>query len=463
MNLKKLFPFDVVAKESRILIYGWGDYGRCYAEQIKITHWCHIVAISDRNKKESEYQYVKPSEIKNISDLDYIIIAMENIENSYEVYNYLLDQGIDVGQIWNNNMLTDKSPITYSYASNAIIKIRCICFAGFGDLLLTLLLIQKMKEVFDGKIEITMATKLTQYVSLFDFVDNVENYDKHVKEFDEHNFDICLVVDSNSVLVKYMNQKKIEILNKKLYEYCRSVIENDKRIFGGIIANNTYQRVNYNLLHGLNRIEGMDPLRKLGLGRQDVLKLPQFYYTHEDIKELLTGNCYITINRDMDIRKIEDVKLWPIEYYVSLINMIKNKYNSLKIVLIGNRCADEIREVADVDLTGRTTLSDLHCILRNSKVHIGSEGGLIHLNHFLGGKSLVIFGPTNPEYFGYTENINISNNVCPIKCEWLVKDWFERCARGDEYPRCLYSISPKAVMQQLEENVFNKIYETMRL
>ena len=108
----------------------------------------------------------------------------------------------------------------------------------------------------------------------------------------------------------------------------------------------------------------------------------------------------------------------------------------------------------DINLIEKTSLPDLAGLLQNARLHIDCEGGLVHFRHALrGGKSIVIFGPTSPEFFGYSENINLRSSACPIPCEWLVKNWQDNCLRNSSKKSCMLNLHPEHVISELVKNL----------
>ncbi len=64
---------------------------------------------------------------------------------------------------------------------------------------------------------------------------------------------------------------------------------------------------------------------------------------------------------------------------------------------------------------------------------------------------MVFFGPTDPKFFGYPENINLSTDACMERCEWLTDDWTKNCARGLKVPVCMSSITVEMAFIKLSE------------
>ena len=88
------------------------------------------------------------------------------------------------------------------------------------------------------------------------------------------------------------------------------------------------------------------------------------------------------------------------------------------------------------------------------QVNIDNEGGNVHLRHALnGGISAVIYGPTAPEFYGYSENINLRGNGCKYPCEWVINNWQANCARGFESENlpCMNSLTPEIVFNNIKK------------
>ena len=111
-------------------------------------------------------------------------------------------------------------------------------------------------------------------------------------------------------------------------------------------------------------------------------------------------------------------------------------------------------ENTDLNLLGKLSFNQLSFLLQNSLCLISGEGGLVHLNHFLKGKSFVIFGPTDPIFYGYKENINFQNSKCNEHCQLLGKNFLEKCPLDlsqNNYLNCMKYVDYKDVFYKLCE------------
>lgn len=171
---------------------------------------------------------------------------------------------------------------------------------------------------------------------------------------------------------------------------------------------------------------------------------------------------YITINTGYDELYTGDrpsagklpTKVYP--HNEELVGLIKKRFPDIVVVQIGTAGTSIDLESADLNLVGKTSLQSVAHILSKSMLHIDSEGGLVHLMSSLGGKSCVIFGPTNFEFFSYPSNINIGPSYCG-NCWWLNPDWMARCARGYDTPKCLSDTAPRDVFGAIESYLDMKL------
>lgn len=169
----------------------------------------------------------------------------------------------------------------------------------------------------------------------------------------------------------------------------------------------------------------------------------------------LYNKKFITLQRGINpkLGTNENNKLWPLPYFNELIKKIKTEFPEYVIVQLGEsaeHCAtlDEV----DLNLLGCTTWDDIKILLKNAYFHIDGECGMVHLRKALNaGPSLVFFGPTPVELFGYDGNFNMCSNACSHWCAELRDDWEYHCTLDLEKAPCMYSITPDIAMDTIRE------------
>jgi ADP-heptose:LPS heptosyltransferase len=107
---------------------------------------------------------------------------------------------------------------------------------------------------------------------------------------------------------------------------------------------------------------------------------------------------------------------------------------------------EQLIQGVDVDLRGRTSLTETAHVLRYAQVHVDTEGGLVHLARAVGTASVVAFGPTSVEFFGYAEHVNVAASECG-NCWWTAKDWSSRCPLDASSVACMESHSAERICQ----------------
>lgn len=95
-----VFPFDIVEKNSSVILYGAGTVGQAFYRQIKQIDYCNLVAWVDKNYGAYPIYNVKsPEEIGKLFAYDYIVIANASELAVKEITEWLLDRGVEAKKI----------------------------------------------------------------------------------------------------------------------------------------------------------------------------------------------------------------------------------------------------------------------------------------------------------------------------------------------------------------------------
>jgi ADP-heptose:LPS heptosyltransferase/SAM-dependent methyltransferase len=141
-------------------------------------------------------------------------------------------------------------------------------------------------------------------------------------------------------------------------------------------------------------------------------------------------------------------KCWIYEHWVELVQLLKLRYPSLRIVQLGGQNSRPITGV-DINLINKTNLNQVAWLIKQASFHIDGDSGLVHLAKAMHTKCIVMFGPTNLDFFGYSQNINIKPRECG-DCWWETPTWLGECPRGLVEPACMKSILPREVLEVVE-------------
>lgn len=158
---------------------------------------------------------------------------------------------------------------------------------------------------------------------------------------------------------------------------------------------------------------------------------------------------YITIHDGYDVTQstveYRATKSWGLDKWRILVGKVKARFPWINIVQLGSAKSRRIPGV-DYDLTGSLSIRQSLNVLASSALHIDGDSGLVHAAWAFGVKSVVMFGPTPQEFFGYDENRNIGPSRCG-GCWWLTNTWMDQCPLYAS-AECMDSVSAFKVAEE---------------
>ena len=102
----------------------------------------------------------------------------------------------------------------------------------------------------------------------------------------------------------------------------------------------------------------------------------------------------------------DNKKRWPEERFTGLIHSLMAE-KSRKIVLVGDHNDAKISEKilaslpgGVLDLCGRTSLKELGLVLKQARLAIVNDSGIMHLASYIDTPVIALFGPTDPRCYG---------------------------------------------------------------
>lgn len=464
-----LFPFEKIPAGKKILIYGAGDLGYDYYQQILISSYCKVVAFIDREPTKRNIPGIQIYSAEKIPDLeyDYIIVALKAGANMSAVVKALTDMGVNENRVvWSgirdpismDGFVDDNvepEDALFAYSNPELVSVAMKFGPGIGDLIIRKKFVNAVGEISD-KIQIDIYAPLSREVfeAFYADCDFVNSYiqdggSKYAANCNK--YDIALqpsyIVGIDGIELDRIANKSERVADvfrkaqKSIYEYgLRPNPEYQKRIH--------YERSKFT---GYNCITAFNYTGICNISDM-IVEIPLNTRFLKDFNKLDLGK-YITINYGNDFIRGNDgtnrivSKQWPFIYFEKLTGLIKEQYPGLNIVQLGIKGVDKIKG-ADYYILGEH-IEIVKYVLKNSILHIDIEGGLVHIATQLGTKCVVLFGPTPVFYFGYPENINIVSEACDY-CLSLYDDQY-RCAKGYDRPECMFSITPEYVMEHIKQ------------
>ena len=456
-----LFPFSSVKRDSRIIIYGAGAVGQAYLYQVRLTKFCEIICMIDRNFSRYTGLSVNVLPVDALKKISYdaIVIANESPSVSREVIELLKEKFfvpdnkivyernyvLPVPVISDTQNFIPEEELAFQMRGKFAIAIKLN--GGFGDYIIRKNNIREVSEwnhdilldiyVNNGKLDFS-STLFGDIANINRIIDtNAEYHAKMEKYLAAFYFD-------NMLLVDFINESALLDIPPDLREKLRQV-KNAYMQYGiesgGILYSLHYARCEKD---GLNCYTSYNRYGAFHVNESKT-SIPLDIKFESEFMELNLKN-YITLNYGWDKSAGSEnvsAKVWPLEYFKRLAALIHNEFSNVKLVQIGMKDSPII-DCCDDYILGKN-IELIKYVLRGANLHIDSEGGMTHLATQLGTKCVVMFGPTPINYYGYESNMNLVSDVCS-NCCWFVPDYIS-CYRNLKKPDCMYSISPERVME----------------
>ncbi len=356
-------------------------------------------------------------------------------------------------KICSHMISTSIKSFTYSFQNNkkssTKLKILFKLDGGLGDIIIGLNFITYFYRRF------CINTKNIIYV----YADNIHILKELAPDFiivkektNIKEYDLTISI-MRCIDVKYADINKIATLSKDLFDFISKYVKfyEDNNLFINLspyrdsITNNIFSS-------SIKRWHQPDILDLFNMQEEFILpvKVENF---HTLQKKFNLKDKFITISREVGHENLsEGTKLWSLENYRNLVEKIKNHFPDYQIIEVGTGKGERIGNT-HLNLAGKTSLSEIKVLMKYARLHIDIEGGLTHLRHLVqGGKSVVLFGPTSPEVYGYSENINICSKACPIHCEFYFMNWQKGCHLQANH-NCMKSITSEMVFNEIKKEL----------
>ncbi len=328
-------------------------------------------------------------------------------------------------------------------------------FGGLGDTIIAYNYIQNLSRYLDMPLDVVIVGKNASLSYIFfDFT--------ILREFTcNEDFDIVISLVRFPKIDYVNNQKKFPEKWLHLFEIYNDFRDRNSKLFNNCPENDGVGNSITEIM-GKRRFQQPDIGNILSLDLTNEISLPIYGDEKQILQKFgLEKRDFITINRGCEGsgENFECTKMWPLENYETYIKSLKQRFPKICFIQVGVNC--KRIESVDVDLTDKTTLEELKVILKHAIVHIDNEGGLVHMRHFLNaGPSIVLFGPTSVNFYGYPENLNLKKTTCPHCCEWLDNQWLSYCIRSQSpQPVCMQQLTPKFVLEKSVHFLENQLYE----
>lgn len=327
---------------------------------------------------------------------------------------------------------------------------------GIGDVCMTRVFIKKLREIVPDA-SIVFAYDHKNIVDMV-FQDGLID-DFHSNKYIPEEFDL-VISGCHLLIYDFINRERIEKLAPQLLPIIEKGLD-VQRCFKPFATYTPYldgQLAEIAIANGGSRITNLGWFTGLDVQQNDPAPLAlDTNITNQTLCKLgLSNQPYITIhdgiNPHTDPSHGGRTRNWPRSYWHELVKQIKQEYPNLKIVQLGGKTSVSF-DFVDISLVGKTVIADLPHILKNTRLHVDGESGMVHLANLTQTPCVVLFGPSKAAYLGYSRNTNIQAPFCG-GCMNISKHWMTQCVLG--YPpekQCLASITPQQVFESVRKHL----------
>lgn len=454
-----LFPFEKVPHGSKILIYGAGDVGVEYLKQVLTSGYCQCLGFVDRSWDKLPRMIVNVYSPSSVNDLeyDYIVLALKTGMHVRSIRESLGQYGIDSSKVIYQEQKKAIDVFVYGeknadntkqLACEKInISIALKFGQGLGDCIVRKKCIIELINMAPGCFIDTYSPNAEIVKTVFGqnpTINRIIEDGGATYQVNKYRYDVAITLSVNAE-VDWLNLESLSHKNLQFSNIMRTMQENVKRynlpIFPVTNMNIHFQRMKY---LGYNYYNYLNYTGVFDIQDQNVdIPLAPNY------KEVFENMCldqFITINYGTAVALKNNLdstaKQWPYRRFCEFVKLFKEKYPHIKVVQLGVKDAAKVEGV-DKYILGES-LELVKYVLKNSMVHLDSEGGLVHLATNLGTKCVVMFGPTPEWFYGYKQNVNIVSEVCS-GC-YCLYDGFDVCAKGITPAPCMMGIGAEKAL-----------------
>jgi ADP-heptose:LPS heptosyltransferase len=144
-----------------------------------------------------------------------------------------------------------------------------------------------------------------------------------------------------------------------------------------------------------------------------------------------------------------ELKKWPTEYWLKLIQLLNKNLPNYKLALIGGP-EDNFESLMATgyvqNLAGKLSWKQTAYAIKNSPLLISGDTGALHVGDGLKVKTVAIIGPTA---FGHPSRVNSLVAEQPLYCRPCTKDGRGKCY-NDTFKKCLIEVTPETVLMKAQ-------------
>ncbi|RLA63565.1 MAG: glycosyltransferase family 9 protein [Epsilonproteobacteria bacterium] len=317
-------------------------------------------------------------------------------------------------------------------------KILIIRFSSFGDIIQCLACVNPLKTRFpNSQLHWTTKSDFKDVVSSHPGVDKVWELGgarglielfKLAKNLRNENFDF--IYDAHSNLRSTLLTIYLKLFSKT--NFLKRPKERLKRFALFYLGKNFFP-IPY---RGMKSY--LKPLEKWGVEQKTLpckLKLPEISPKFKSFISLVPSAAW-------------EMKRWPLGHFKKLICNLSHE----NFVVLGGPADTFCQELENIDpsrvqnMAGKLSLMESMAVVKNSKIIVSADTGIIHVADLIGVKGLSLIGPTA---FGFSTGEHIKTLEVSLPCRPCSKDGRGKCSQK-VYQKCMVDIRPEMVAKNIK-------------
>ena len=328
-------------------------------------------------------------------------------------------------------------------------KILIVRFSSIGDIVLTTPVIRCLKDQIDCELHYLTKEEYSSLLTSNPHIKKVYTIRKDLSEVES-----SLRKEKYDLIVDLHHNLRSFLLKRHLRRPYRSFpkLNFEKWLKTALKINKLPKK------HIVDRY--METVRHLGI-ENDGLGLDHYIPASEEVElsnisNLLESGDYIAIAIGAKFK----TKKYPISKYKELLENVKEP-----IVLLGGESDREdgelIREVNPnliFSTCGKLNLHGSASIIKNSRILLTNDTGMMHIGCALGKEVIALWGNTIPEfgmypYYGNRKDLSLNIEVAGLSCRPCSKIGYNQCPKG--HFKCMNDLDQSSILMALREGISN--------
>jgi ADP-heptose:LPS heptosyltransferase len=327
-------------------------------------------------------------------------------------------------------------------------KVLIIRFSSFGDIVQCSSVVDLLAQKYDGPVDWVTRGEFSALVALNERVERVWTLQKK----DGFTGLVKLALKLRAENYEYVYDAHNNLRSKVLSLFLRSKftkapnwLTRPKDRFKRILLFSF--RINKFPWPFIGINSYIDPLRNWGIKKinSNNLNVPAVHWNFSETTDSEKVRAFQAASNSIILvpSAAWEMKRWPLNHWKQLITLMpENQF----IVLGGKEdtFCEELKVVAPnnvMNLAGKLSLIESCALIKESKLVISADTGLLHVADVLGKRGIALIGPTA---FGFTKSPLIETMQVDLPCRPCTKDGRGNCSQ-DVYQKCMVDITPAKV------------------